>query len=149
MVLTMDKENLYNVLDSLKDEFNLDDLLDEMAKALSSEDLEYVLKGICQDWDLDNYNDEQESVELENWDKQDYIADKIINESIVVTDKDIKELIDDIDGDSTDYMVDATASGLAMNLDGLENKQAIDDFFDDYLVTVYQTPDSFYIFTEN
>ena len=149
MVLTMDKEQFFDVIDDMQENGGLSDslLLEELVKALSTDDLEYAIKGICNAYGLDSYNDKQELIENDSDDKQELFSKLIVDSEIIISESELSELLEDSSEDDGDYLTDVSAIELAdyfMNVTITDFKQALASSE----ITVYKTVDQFYIFFE-
>ena len=149
MVLTMDKEQFFDVIDDMQENGGLSDslLLEELVKALSTDDLEYAIKGICNDYGLDSYNDKVELIENDSDDKQELFSKLIVENEIIISESELSELLDEASEDDGDYLTDVSSNELAdyfMDVTISDFKQALASSE----ITIYKTVDQFYIFFE-
>ena len=145
----MDKEQFFDVIDDMQENGGLSDslLLEELVKALSTDDLEYAIKGICSDYGLDSYNDKVELIENDSDDKQELFSKLIVENEIIISESELSELLEDSSEDDGDYLTDVSANELAdyfMDVTITDFKQALASGE----ITIYKTVDQFYIFFE-
>lgn len=57
----MKKEELYAVADEIKERIGADEMIESLIRYFSREDLEFYLQSLSRDFDLDLFNDDDET----------------------------------------------------------------------------------------